>query len=96
MAMKAKGVCPYCQEIVNAVVIKEGTIRRDKCQCPNCNESMYVCRAPGCDHYVKNGKIYDDELCPSCTKGIVSTVSSVGMVAVTTAISIAVAKKFDK
>jgi hypothetical protein len=96
MAIKAKGICPYCQETVNALVIKESTVRRDKCQCPKCKESMYVCRAPGCDNYVKNGKVYDDELCPSCTKGLVSTVGSLGMVAATTVISIVVAKKFDK
>lgn len=95
MATKAKGICPYCQENVNAAVIKEGTIRRDECQCPTCKNSVYVCRAPGCDNYVKNGKLYDDELCPACTKGILSNVSSLGMVAVTTAISIAVAKKLN-
>lgn len=96
MTIKAKGICPYCQELVNGTVIEENIARRDKCECPSCKETMYVCRAPGCDHYVKNGKIYDDELCPACTKGIMSTVSSLGMVAVTTAISIAVAKKVEK
>ena len=95
MATKAKGICPYCHETVNAVVIKEGTVRRDQCQCPLCKESMYICRAPGCDNYVKNGKLYDDELCPCCTKGLFSTVSGFGVIAITSAISIAVSKKLE-
>ncbi|OOF45298.1 hypothetical protein BKK51_07030 [Rodentibacter trehalosifermentans] len=67
---KSKGVCPFCLEEVQAKIIEENTLRRDKCQCPNCNRTIFICRKPGCNNYAKGGEIYDDELCPGCTSEI--------------------------
>lgn len=95
MAIKAKGMCPYCQEPVNAVVLEANTLRRDKCKCPKCEETVYVCRAPRCDNYVKNGALYDDELCPECTKGLSSTVGTLALMAAGTALTAIISKKFE-
>lgn len=70
MSAKHSGICPFCKEVVTAEVIEENTIRRDKCQCPSCHNTIFVCRTPGCDNYAKGGDIYDDELCPDCTSGV--------------------------
>lgn len=70
MSVKHKGLCPFCSETVQPKVVEENTIRRDKCECPNCNNTVYVCRSPGCQNYAKGGELYDDELCPSCTSGV--------------------------
>ena len=70
MATKHAGTCPFCKEIVNPITIEENAIRRDKCKCPSCSETIYVCRTPGCDDYAKSGNVYDDELCPECTRSI--------------------------
>ncbi|MNC43716.1 hypothetical protein D3C75_925910 [compost metagenome] len=65
--LKQKGKCPFCEETVAATVIEDNTVRRDKCQCPNCNEFIFLCRSPGCHDYAKGTQVYDHELCPSCT-----------------------------
>lgn len=70
MSVKHKGLCPFCSETVQPMVVEENKIRRDKCECPNCNNTVYVCRSPGCQSYAKGGDLYDDELCPSCTSGV--------------------------
>lgn len=67
MAEKHLGTCPFCKELVTPYVVEGNVIRRDKCMCPNCQNTVYVCRAPGCDDYARGGDIYDDEFCPSCT-----------------------------
>ena len=64
--MKSKGKCPFCEEDIRPLIIEENYLRRDKCQCPECEEIIYACRAPGCRNYAKGGVIWDDELCPSC------------------------------
>ncbi len=69
MSLKPAGLCPFCKENVRADVIEENTLRRDKCACPSCGGTVYVCRTPGCDDYAKGGDFYDDELCPACTSG---------------------------
>lgn len=71
MQAKAKpaGLCPYCKKMVHANVIVENDLRRDQCQCPSCEELIYVCRSPGCHDFAKAGEYYDEELCPVCTKG---------------------------
>lgn len=69
MSSKHLGECPFCKESVRAEVVEENMLRRDKCMCPACQGTVYVCRAPGCDNYAKGGDLYDDELCPECTRG---------------------------
>jgi hypothetical protein len=64
-----------------AQVVEENILRRDKCVCPSCAETIYVCRTPGCDNYAKGGDLYDHELCPECTRAV----GNVGMVAATAA-----------
>lgn len=73
MSAKSKGMCPFCNEQIEPIVIEENTIRRDKCQCPECSGIIYVCRSPGCNNYAKGG-IWDDELCPACTTEVSSMV----------------------
>lgn len=70
MATKHEGICGHCRQTVSPVVIEENTLRRDKCQCPDCKQDLYVCRSPGCDDYAKGGKGYDEEFCPGCTKSM--------------------------
>ncbi len=70
MSAKHKGLCPFCAETVQPKVLEENIVRRDKCQCPDCKNIVYVCRSPGCQNYAKGGEYYDDELCPQCTSGI--------------------------
>lgn len=77
MNLKHAGMCPYCCNTVRPEVIRENSIRRDICACPECNEKVLVCRIPGCTAYAKAGEIYDDELCPSCTGSIVSGVGEI-------------------
>lgn len=70
MSQKTRGLCPFCEEQVQAIVLEENYLRRDRCMCPECGEDIYVCRSPGCYNYAKGGEYYDDELCPACTKGV--------------------------
>jgi hypothetical protein len=79
MSQKPMGLCPFCKEPVKADVVEENVVRRDKCACPSCGGTIYVCRSPGCDNYAKGGDYYDDEMCPSCTSGAGGT--AVGVVA---------------
>lgn len=92
MAKKHKGVCPFCEESVTPDVVEENYVRRDRCQCPNCQSFIYVCRSPGCQNYAKGGDIYDDELCPSCTSGV----SEIGKATLVSAIAAAVVAKIIK
>lgn len=81
---KPLGICPFCEEKVRAVVTESNDLRRDKCRCEKCQETVYVCRTPACHNYAKGGKIYDDEFCPSCIKNapgaIVAVVSFIALV----------------
>lgn len=61
---KEKGICPFCKKEITPIVIEVNTIRRDKCKCPECNQSIYVCTVPGCYDYAKGGNLYDDNFCP--------------------------------
>ena len=51
MTSKHKGLCPFCKAEVIPRVIQENHVRRDKCECPECKEAIYICRAPGCENY---------------------------------------------
>lgn len=82
MSVKHKGTCPFCSEVVQPKITEENKVRRDKCQCPNCHQAVYVCRSPGCQNYAKGGNLYDDELCPSCT----SSIAEVGKGAIATGV----------
>ena len=93
MTSKHKGVCPFCNIEMIPSVIEENTIRRDKCQCPDCGKYVYVCRTPGCRDYSKGGDIYDDELCPSCTSAIGGSVGSLGGLAIGAVITALISKK---
>ena len=75
MPKKPAGYCPFCRELVTPEIVEENTFRRDKCVCDNkeCKKTVYVCRTPGCDDFTKGGSIYDDELCPGCTKNVSTT-----------------------
>ena len=68
MAGKQLGTCPFCKEQVRANVTVERRFRRDTCECPECGESILVCRMPGCGDYAKVRQTYDHEFCPECTK----------------------------
>ena len=68
MAIKPLGPCPFCKEVVRAEVSDRHYLRRDKCACPECRETIYICRSPGCESYAKGGDIYDDEWCPECMR----------------------------
>jgi hypothetical protein len=96
MTSKHKGTCPFCKNEVIPLVTQENYVRRDKCECPECKENIYVCRAPGCENYAKGGSLYDDELCPSCTSSIGGGFSTLGMMALSAAISAFVSKKMDR
>lgn len=81
MIAKQKGKCPFCDKSVQALVEEENVIRRDRCKCPECGETIYLCRTPGCHDYAKGTKVYDHELCPSCTSTVSETTSSVASTA---------------
>ena len=92
MTAKHLGECPFCKGAIKAKVIEENVVRRDKCECPECGEAIYVCRTPGCDGYAKGGALYDHELCPVCTRGCVAAAATVVVAtAVTLASALAVA-----
>ena len=55
MVSKHQGGCPFCKGTVTPEVLEENTLRRDKCQCPECANTLYVCRTPGCHSYAKGG-----------------------------------------
>jgi MinD superfamily P-loop ATPase len=77
MSLKHLGECPFCKQSVRAQVVEKNILRRDKCACPSCGGTLYVCRAPACDNYAKGGDIYDDEFCPGCTSGTGTLVTGV-------------------
>lgn len=41
MNAKQKGICPFCSKNVAAEIIEENTIRRDRCKCPECGETVF-------------------------------------------------------
>lgn len=91
---KPVGECPFCRKMVRAYVIEENYLRRDKCNCPECHETVYVCRRPGCHNYAKGGTFWDDELCPSCTSGFVDYASNEAASKVVTLIGTALTALF--
>lgn len=70
MARKHEGMCPFCGEVTQPIVLEKNRFRRDKCECTNCNKIIYRCRNFFCNDYAKSGIIYDDELCPACSNGL--------------------------
>ena len=96
MNAKQRGKCPFCEEVVAAVVTEVNTLRRDKCVCPSCKEPIYLCRVPGCHGYAKGTSIYDHELCPSCTEKIADAAAIAGKFALEAGKAIAVAVVLDK
>ncbi|WP_307744454.1 hypothetical protein [uncultured Pantoea sp.] len=77
MATKNEGICGHCRKTVSPIVTEENTLRRDKCQCPECKQDLYACRSPGCDDYAKGSKGYDEEFCPGCTKTLADNASGI-------------------
>jgi hypothetical protein len=71
---KQAGKCPFCEKTVKAEIVEENMLRRDKCKCPECEETIYLCRSPGCHDYAKGTSVYDHEFCPECT----SVASAIG------------------
>lgn len=99
MNKKHAGICPYCSETVQPFIITENYARRDVCKCPKCEKEILVCRIPGCSDYAKGGPIYDEEMCPSCTAGIVNgggEVVKYGLMAAAAVIATAVSGKITK
>ena len=96
MKTKHSGTCPFCKNTVRATVIEENVIRRDKCSCPECQETIYICRSPGCENYAKGGDVYDDELCPACTNGVTGSGSTLLMVGLGAAITALVGSALEK
>lgn len=71
--IKKEGLCPFCTKLVQPNVTKTNYFRRDKCICPECNATVYVCQGIGCNNFTKGGSLYDDCLCPSCTSQVIKT-----------------------
>lgn len=95
-AVKQKGVCPFCNNLIAAVICEQNTLRRDKCQCPSCEEAIYLCRVPGCNDYAKGTSVYDHEFCPSCTAKISDAASTAGKYALDAGKTIAIAVVLGK
>lgn len=72
-------------------MVEENTLRRDRCSCPSCDETIYLCRTPGCHDYAKGTQVYDHELCPSCTSTVAEASASVASVAGKVAATVATA-----
>lgn len=85
---KHLGLCPFCKGMISPVVVEQNGVRRDICKCPECEGSVLVCRSPGCDNYAKGGNLYDEELCPECTRSVTTTGGALLMTVATTALSI--------
>lgn len=99
---KQKGLCPFCSQAVEAIIVEENTARRDKCRCPQCGETVFVCRTPSCHDYAKGTASWDHELCPACSAQAGKAVVEVGKVAakvagtVVTAVLVAAVTKEKK
>lgn len=91
MEKKQTGVCPFCSEKVQAVVVESNSVRRDICECPICKEKMLVCRIPGCHDYAKVSSGWDHEMCPACTETASEIGKKVGSVALKVAEAFALA-----
>ncbi|PKG37668.1 hypothetical protein [Psychromonas sp. Urea-02u-13] len=74
---KQLGFCSFCGNKVRANIEETNFFRRDRCSCPECSETIYVCRNPICDNYTKGGDIYDDELCIECDTNVSETFSGI-------------------
>lgn len=75
---KQIGECPFCLKKVKAKIVESNSARRDRCQCPDCGEPIYVCRVPGCHDYAKGTNFYDHELCPDCTRNLGAITAEIG------------------
>lgn len=78
METKQIGKCPFCEKVIEAVVVETNVLRRDRCKCPECAQPIYVCRSPGCHDYAKGTETYDHELCPACTETASSAGAEIG------------------
>lgn len=87
-SVKQKGKCPFCGEVVAAIVIDGNLVRRDRCKCPECEEYIFLCRSPGCHDYAKGTQVYDHELCSTCTDTIADGLKVVGKAALTIATTV--------
>jgi len=74
---KTKGKCPKCKKKVEAIIIEENFLRRDKCQCPSCHSVIYKCRVLGCENYALGSDSYDNELCSKCSKDLAGEVKDI-------------------
>lgn len=81
MTTKQKGVCPFCLKTVSPLIVEVNYVRRDRCQCPECKEIIYLCRTLGCHDFAKGTSVYDHELCPSCTGTASNVASEIGTTA---------------
>jgi hypothetical protein len=88
---KQIGKCPFCLELVEALILEGNTVRRDRCSCPKCDQPIFVCRTPGCHDYAKGTSTYDHELCPDCTATAANMAAEVGKTALKVAGAVAAA-----
>jgi len=96
MEVKHVGICPYCGDSVQPLVVVHNYVRRDACKCPNCEKMILVCRVPGCSDYAKGGDVYDEEMCPAHTASIVNGGGEVvkwGLMAAAAAVATAAASR---
>ena len=91
MDTKQKGKCPFCEQQVAAVIAERNKVRRDRCRCPSCEETIFLCRVPGCNDYAKGTSVYDHELCPSCTEKVEGIAKASGKVALEVGKAVAIA-----
>lgn len=96
MKTKQKGCCPFCGEAVSPIVVEENSFRRDRCKCPKCEATVFLCRSPGCHNYAKGTDTYDHELCPACTEAAVELGSKIASTLLDVGKTVAVKALSDK
>lgn len=65
---KPAGLCPACDEVVRAEVIRVAGAGRDECECPECGAEIYVCMGVGCTNYALGGDYVNNMYCQACAK----------------------------
>lgn len=63
-----EGMCPYCSNFVQAILLKGRWFYRNQYLCthPHCKKVVYICLSLFCDNYVKSGK-KSSKYCSVCS-----------------------------